>query len=452
MIFRFSSYILCTLLLGMFITSPAHGDDAQEIQLLKERLAQLEEKLAKQDKKVDETTATLASEIQQTRIGQLIPEKKELKSQWGMGPAASSVYNAPGGLSLGGYGEMVYQSFVDDANGKSDQADALRLVSYIGYKLSDNILFNSEIELEHGNTTAMGGDSSADEGKVAIEFAYMDFLLEKEFNVRAGSVLIPMGFINEIHEPTYFFGVLRPDVERTLIPSTWNEMGLGFFGQAEAAGTLEYRSYLVNGLRASRFRDSGIRGGRQSGNRALFEDIAWTSRLDYSPSFAPGLLVGGSFWIGNSGQNEDFNGETPNVRTVIGEAHAQYRYRQLSLRALGTWTSIDDTEILSAALGETIGSRQNAWYVEAGYDILPYLVSGTRQSLTPFVRYEQLDTQAGVPAGFARNASRDRQVYTVGVSYAPLDKVVIKADYKNYTTDGTNPSADEVALGFGFVY
>ena len=452
MIFRFSSYILCTLLLGMFITSPAHGDDAQEIQLLKERLAQLEEKLAKQDKKVDETTATLASEIQQTRIGQFIPEKKELKSQWGMGPAASSVYNAPGGLSLGGYGEMVYQSFVDDANGKSDQADALRLVSYIGYKFSDNILFNSEIELEHGNTTAMGGDSSADEGKVAIEFAYMDFLLEKEFNVRAGSVLIPMGFINEIHEPTYFLGVLRPDVERTLIPSTWNEMGFGFFGQAEAAGTLEYRSYLVNGLRASRFQDSGIRAGRQSGNRALFEDIAWTSRLDYSPSFAPGLLVGGSFWIGNSGQNEDFNGETPNVRTVIGEAHAQYRYRQLSLRALGTWTSIDDTEILSAALGETIGSRQNAWYVEAGYDILPYLVSGTRQSLTPFVRYEQLDTQAGVPAGFARNASRDRQVYTVGVSYAPLDKVVIKADYKNYTTDGTNPSADEVALGFGFVY
>ena len=205
MIFRFSSYILCTLLLGMFITSPAHGDDAQEIQLLKERLAQLEEKLAKQDKKVDETTATLASEIQQTRIGQLIPEKKELKSQWGMGPAASSVYNAPGGLSLCGYGEMVYQSFVDDANGKSDQADALRLVSYIGYKFSDNILFNSEIELEHGNTTAMGGDSSADEGKVAIEFAYMDFLLEKEFNVRAGSVLIPIGFINEIHEPTYFF-------------------------------------------------------------------------------------------------------------------------------------------------------------------------------------------------------------------------------------------------------
>lgn len=450
--FRFISFLLSILLIASFTPAPAHGDDAQEIQLLKERLAQLEEKLAKQDKKVDETTATLASEIQQTRIGQLIPEKKELKSQWGMGPAASSVYNAPGGLSLGGYGEMVYQSFVDDANGKSAQADALRLVSYIGYKFSDNILFNSEIELEHGNTTAMGGDSSTEEGKVAIEFAYMDFLLEKEFNVRAGSVLIPMGFINEIHEPTYFFGVLRPDVERTLIPSTWNEMGLGFFGQTEAAGTVEYRSYLVNGLRASRFRDSGIRAGRQSGNRALFEDVAWTSRLDYSPSFVPGLLVGGSFWIGNSGQNEDFNGETPNVRTVIGEAHAQYRYRQLSLRALGTWTSIDDAEILSASLGETIGSRQNAWYVEAGYDILPHLVYGTRQSLTPFVRYEQLDTQAGVPAGFARNASRDRQVYTVGVSYAPLDKVVIKADYKNYTTDGTNPSADEVALGFGFVY
>lgn len=446
----FSIFLVTSLVLPAVLS--ARADDAAEIKALKERLAALEAKLEKQDKKVEETTATLAQEIQQTRIGQLIPEKKELKSQWGMGPAASSVYNAPGGLSLGGYGEMVYRSFVDDDQGASDQADAQRLVTYIGYKFSDNILFNSEIELEHGNTTAMGGDSGSQEGKVAIEFAYMDFLLEKEFNVRAGSVLIPMGFINEIHEPTYFYGVLRPDVERTLIPSTWNEIGVGLFGQTEANGTLEYRSYLVNGLRASGFTESGIRGGRQSGNRALFEDIAWTSRLDYSPDFAPGLLVGGSFWLGNSGQNEDFNGVTPNVRTTIGELHAQYRYRQLALRALGTWTSIDDAEIVSAALGETIASRQNAWYVEAAYDVLPHLVYGTRQSLSPFVRFEQLDTQLGVPSGFARNASKDRQVYTVGLSYKPLDKVVLKADYKNYTTDGINPSADEVALGIGFVY
>lgn len=428
------------------------ADDKEELQALKERIQALEANINQQEKKSEERTNKLATEIQKTRLGQLVPEKAELKSQWGLGPAASGVYNVASGLSLGGYGEANYRAFVDDAEGKKNTADLLRLVTYVGYKFNDNILFNSEIELEHANTEEMGGVSGEDSGEVAVEFAYLDFLLEKQFNVRAGSVLIPMGFINEIHEPPYFFGVRRPEVEQVIIPSTWNEMGFGFFGQGDAAGTVEYRTYLVNGLRASRFEDSGIREGRQSGNRALMEDVAWTGRLDYSPNVIPGLLVGSSFWVGNSGQDEDFNGSSPNVRTLIGEAHAQYRYRQLSLRALGSWTSVGDADVLSAAKGETIASRDQGWYVEAGYDILPHLVQGTRQSLSPFVRYEQLDTQASVPSGFARNASLDKQIYTIGLSYKPIDKVVIKADYRNFQTDGPTPTADEVAVGLGFVY
>jgi hypothetical protein len=430
----------------------AQADERAELEMLKARIQALEAKLNEQEKKVEEKTSTLATEIQQSRLGQLIPEKKELKSQWGLGPAASGVYNVSSGLSIGGYGEANYRAFVDDAQGQKNTADLLRLITYVGYKFNDHILFNSEIEMEHANTEDIGGTSGEESGEVEVEFAYLDFLMEKQFNVRAGSVLIPMGFINEMHEPPYFFGVRRPEVETVLIPSTWNEIGFGFFGQGEAAGKVEYRTYLVNGLRASRFEDSGIREGRQLSNRALMEDVAWTGRLDYSPNFAPGLLVGGSFWLGNSGQNEDFNGSHPNVFTAIGEAHAQYRYRQLSLRALGTWTGIDDAATVSAANGETIASRMDGWYVEAGYDILPHLVRGTRQALAPFVRYEHLDTQAAVPSGFQRNSSLDQQVYTIGLSYKPIDRVVIKADYRNFQTDGPTPTADEVAVGLGFVY
>jgi opacity protein-like surface antigen len=432
--------------------SNAQADDKAELQALKEKLAALEAKIEAQEKKSDEQTATLATEIKQTRIGQLIPEKAELKSQWGLGPAASGVYNVSSGLSIGGYGEANFRSFVDDAQGKKNTADLLRLITYFGYKFNDNIVFNSEIEYEHATTEEIGGTSGEDGGEVEVEFAYLDFLVQQEFNVRAGSVLIPMGFINEIHEPPYFFGVMRPEVERLIIPTTWNEIGAGFFGQGDVAGKLEYRTYLVNGLRASRFEDSGIREGRQLSNRALMEDVAWTGRVDYSPNVVPGLMVGGSFWVGNSGQNEDFAGSTPNVRTMIGEAHAQYRYRQLSLRALGSWTGVDDADILSQASGETIAERMNGWYVEAGYDILPHLVSGTRQSLSPFVRFESLDTQASVPSGFTRNASMDKQIYTIGLSYKPIDKVVVKADYRNFQTDGQTPTADEVAVGVGFVY
>lgn len=432
--------------------SSLKADEREELRMLKQRLEALESKLAAQEKNVEERTSSLATEIQQARIGQLIPEKAELKSQWGMGPAASSVYNIAGGLSIGGYGEANIRSFVDDAQGKQNIGDMLRLVTYIGYKFNDNIILNSEIELEHSNTEEMGGVSGEDSGAVETEFAYLDFMVRPEFNIRSGLMLIPIGFINEMHEPPYFFGVRRPELENVIIPTTWTELGAGFFGKADAAGTLEYRTYLVNGLRASRFEESGIREGRQAGNRALFDDVAWTGRLDYSPEAISGLTFGGAFWAGNSGQSEEFNGSSPSVRTLMGELHALYRYRQLEMRALGAWTSVDDAATLSTAAGETIANRMDGWYVEAGYDILPHLVSGTRQYFAPFVRFEQIDTQADVPSGFVRNQSLDRTIYTVGFSYKPIDRVVIKADYRNFTTDGSSPTADEVALGLGFVF
>jgi predicted porin len=72
--------------------------------------------------------------------------------------------------------------------------------------------------------------------------------------------------------------------------------------------------------------------------------------------------------------------------------------------------------------------------------------------VAPFFRYERMDTQATVPSGYTRNSSLDKTIYTVGLSYKPIDKVVIKADYKNYEVEGPTPTADEVAVGLGFVY
>jgi hypothetical protein len=457
---QFTKTTLLTALIAPVIAmSSAVADDRAELEALKKQIQALEAKLNAQEKrvndqekKVEETTTTLATEIQQSKIGSLIPEKKELKSQWGMGPAASSVYGVKSGLSIGGYGEANMQALVDNAGDGKNTADLLRLITYVGYKFNENILFNSEIEIEHANTEEIGGASGDESGEVEVEFAYLDFMLQKEFNIRAGQVLIPMGFINEIHEPVYFYGVMRPTVERVIIPTTWSEMGAGVFGQSDLDGTLEYRSYVTNGLRASRFEDTGIRDGRQLGNRALIEDVAWTGRFDYSPNAIQGLLVGSSFWIGNSGQGEEFAGSYPNVLTLIGEAHAQYRYRQLSLRALGAWTSIGDAATVSKANGETIAKGQDGWYVEAAYDILPHLVKGTRQALAPFVRYEHVDTQADVPSGFPRDSALDQQIYTVGFSYLPIDRVVVKADYRNYQSQGGTPPADVVSLGLGFVY
>lgn len=449
---KLARVIFLTTMTNLFLDQEALSDVSSDIRDLKKRLEALEQKQNKEVKRIEEKTDALAQEVDRSKLDQFLPEKADLKSEWGMGPAASSVYRVKKGLSIGGYGEGTYRNFIDDAGTKKDNADLLRLVTYLGYKFNESILFNSEIEFEHATTDGIGGDKGDEEGEVSVEFAYLDFLFNEEINARVGLMLIPLGFVNEIHEPPFFHGVRRPEVEQVILPSTWRENGVGIFGQMEAAGKLEYRTYLVNGLRASRFSDSGIRGGRQQGNRASFEDVAWTGRVDYNLDGIAGLLFGGAFWIGNSGQDDIFAGEDPSVSTTLWDAHAQYRYRQLELRLLGAWGTIDDTEILSTALEKTIAEEFFGWYAEVAYDVLPHIVPATTHYLAPYFRYEALDTQASVPSGFAKNESLDKVVYTVGLSYKPYPDVVLKLDYRNFETDGAKPTADEIAAGFGFAF
>ncbi|MCC6849162.1 MAG: hypothetical protein IT294_11735 [Deltaproteobacteria bacterium] len=397
---------------------------------------------AEQDRKI----GVLATEVERLKRALVLPEHKELKSVYGLGPAASKVYQVDRGLSIGGYGEYNFQKYVSDQQGKKDKFDLLRFVLYTGYKFTDRILMNAEIEFEHA---LVGEDTvTSDSGAVEVEFAYLDFMLWQQLNVRAGLLLVPMGFINEVHEPPFFHGVLRPEVERSIIPTTWREGGIGFFGTL--APGLEYRAYLMNSLNAAGYESSGIRDGRQSGNRALAEDLAGTMRLDYTP-FA-GTLVGASFFAGNTGQNGEFDGDKPNAFTLLWETHAQVRYRGLELRALGAMTSIADADTLSRAAEETIAEDIFGFYAEAAYDVLPLVLPDTTQYLSPFFRYEIYDTQDKVPHGFARVAGNDVQLYTVGLDYKPHPQVVLKLEYRNFNAGGGKPRADEVNLGAGFVF
>ena len=172
--------------------------------------------------------------------------------------------------------------------------------------------------------------------------------------------------------------------------------------------------------------------------------------MDYSPEWATGLMFGGAYYIGNSGQDDEFNGITPSVRTQLFEGHLQYRYRQLELRLLGAWTLIDDADVLSSALGETIGERQTGWYAEGAYNVLPWINPSSIQYLAPFVRFESYDPQAGVPNGFERNRNLDTNLYTVGLTYKPIPQVALKFDYRNYDAKGTEDPGDEIAFGIGF--
>jgi len=391
---------------------------------------------------LDRKTNVLAKEVEKIRTQLFIPDEVEYKSEYGLGPAASKIYKVSKGLSIGGYGEASYQAKVDDKAGTQDQADFGRLVMYLGYKFTDNILFNSEIEFEHGTTGKSGGT-------VSVEFAAVDFLLDPRANVRAGMVLMPMGFINLIHEPTFFFGNNRPEVERRIIPSTWREIGVGLFG--ELAPGLSYTMYAVNGMDAKGFSASGIRGGRQSGSQARAEDLAFVGRVDYTPQSLPGVSFGGSAYLGNSGQNQTFNGQQVDAFTQLYEGHVQVKYRGLEFRALGSWGHIGDAAVLSAANGSTVGSENYGWYAEVGYDVMPHLFADSTQYLAPFFRYERLDTIASAPTGFADDLSKDREIFQVGVNYKPIPNVVIKADYRNWDSKGGD-LPDDFNLGIGFIF
>ena len=423
----------------------------------KERVAKEAEALREQAKRGQEQerrTGILAEELEKLRGELVVPETVEYKPLYGLGASASRVYQVRRGLSLAGYGEAKVSFFVADNEGpseKRDTGDLERFVAYMGYKFSDRIIMNTEIEFEHGTTSSTKSSSG---GSVSMEFGYLDFLLTEPANIRAGLLLMPMGFLNEIHEPPFYFGNLRPEVERRIIPTTWRELGVGLHGTILPG--LTYRTYVTNGLNAKGFTSTDIRGVRQQGNRALFEDVAWTGRLDYSP--IPGLQVGGSFFWGDTGQDQLFETSTDptvskkkkvNPNLTLFEGHAEYEYRGLRLRALYAQGNISDARTLSIDLKQPISSRIMGGYVEAGYNILPLIFPETEMYLAPFIRYERIDTQADVPSGFTADESKDNEVINSGFSFKPIPNVVLKFDYRNISAN-KGKVADEINVGLGF--
>ena len=421
------------------VASAASPETGEEQVSEGERLDEVESKLD-----------VLAQEIGRIATSQAVPEEPELESSYGLGPAASKVYRKDHGLSIGGYGEFRYRAHVTDENdglggtkSVDDVSDALRAVLYTGYKFSDKVVMNSEIEFEH----AGGSD-------VWLEFLTLDYFLREDVALRGGLLLIPMGFVNEIHEPTFYFGAERPEVELRIIPSTWRENGAGLFGQV--ADRLSYRFYAVNGFKASGFAVDGLRGGRQKGAKAISNDWAFVGRIDLD--VASGLLVGSSVYAGNSGQEQTgAGGDLPDALTVLWEMHAEYKAHGASFRGLFVQAFVDDARELNAALAKSatasVAEQMVGGYVEAGYDVLPLVFPDTKMSLEPFFRYELVDTQQVMPTGAVRNSKYVQDIYTVGVSFKPIPELVVKFDYRNIRPDSDpDDVADQVQVGLGYVF
>jgi len=356
----------------------------------------------------------------------------------------SAPLSAQASTTLGGYGEFHYVN--SNRLGAGAVGTVKRFVLYFAHSFDPRITFRSELEVEDAKVE--GGEEG---GEVALEQAYLDFRLSDHATARAGLVLVPLGILNETHEPPTFNGVARGDYHSVVIPTTWRELGVGVVGTIPGTEGLAYRLYLVNGLLAEGFTaERGIRGGRQEGKEASFANPSLTGRLEYA---RPGVKIGGAVYYGGSANGDPRLGEGVFAAPVAMVAlDARLERGPWAFRGEAAYTHVSKAEEISDAFGETVGSRMSGWYGEGAYNLLHLLSRESTAQLNAFVRYERLNTQAGLPGGSTADDAFARRITTAGLTWKPISNVAIKGDYQFRRNKAGAGQDDVVRLGLGYQF
>jgi DtxR family Mn-dependent transcriptional regulator len=323
--------------------------------------------------------------------------------------------------------------------------DFHRFVLLVTHSFSDRIRFVSEVEIEHA--LVEGGE---EKGELELEQAYVDFLLSRRFNVRAGMMLMPVGIINERHEPPVYYGVERPFVDTVIVPTTWFETGVGIHG--EVGRGWRYRAFVTAPLNAAKFSaDEGIREGKQKGSQANAGRVGTTGRLEYVG--LRGLTAGASWWAGRSGFEFRPRFDVP---VTLAEADARYSRNRFEGRLQFAQVWIDNADLLNDALTRRVGVDPNigrvlrGFYAEGGYRFIEAARFG---DVGAFVRYENFDTQYRMAGSGIRLPQFDRDAWVVGATYWPDPDIAVKADYsvvRNRSGFIQVPNSFNLGLGWWF--
>ena len=369
------------------------------------------------------------------------------------------------GVSIGGYGEMTLNAFdrhrQDGAlSGLSNQIDLVRAVLYVGYRFTDQLLFDSELEWESAGVLdqaavevdSTGAGAAELSGEATVEFAHLDWAPSTAFGVRAGKLLVPVGLTNEMHEPPMVIGALRPDAETRVIPTTWSEGGAGIFGRL--ASGITYRAYVMEGLDGARFEaTNAIREGRQGGSKALATRPAGVVRLEYAG--LPVVTFGASYYAGHAWQREQPAGARLDPIVRLSEVDGRLRWRGFEARALYVRGTLSQAPDLSDQLGLTgsdrLGNAFFGGYAEAAYDVLPLWRHTSQAALLPYVRYEESDTQDGVDLPGAEDPSHHETALTLGLAFEPVSRIALKAE-RQIRKNETDTQTNQWNLAIGWMY
>lgn len=354
------------------------------------------------------------------------------------------------GLKIGGYGQFDYNQPLVDGVKSPGKLDIHRVVLFFGYDFSPKWELVTEIELEHVV-------------EVYVEQAYISYKHNKYFNFKGGLLLIPMGYINEYHEPTAYFGVERPLLDSKVVPTTWREIGFGIFGRIPEL-SLKYQLYVVNGFNgyngSAKFdADDAYRGGRQKGAESIINHPNLSSKIELYG--IKNLKLGFSAYLGKT-QSSLYTNLSKSNEAALMQADssvvdirmfgvdASYNYKALQLRGQAIYSLNKDVDSYNEFGNTDLGKEIFGYYLEAAYDVFNHLETTDR--LMPFVRYENFDTQFSLSQNAVKNPKSHRKVLFAGFNYYPLNGVVLKADFQWAKNDLSSEADKGFNLGIGFAF
>ncbi len=346
---------------------------------------------------------------------------------------------------IGGYGQIDYNQPIGGDTRQNGKLDVHRMVMLFGYQFNKRTKVVTELEFEHVK-------------EVYVEQAFVNYEISPALNISGGLMLIPMGIINEYHEPTTYNGVERPNVDSYIVPTTWREIGAGINGNLPNAA-LRYQLYIVNGFNGYAKGagvlggSKGIRSGRQKGAESYISSPNLSAKIDYYG--IQGLKLGLSGYFGKT-QSELYNGldknddaaKTKADSSVVGMAmiglDARYRMNNFQARGQFIYNNLSNTKGYNEFTGKDLGSAMLGAYAEVAYDF-----KFTETTLTPFVRYEHYNTHHKTDGIEAKDAYKVNE-FIAGLGYKVADGVVFKADMQFRKPESADEYSKIFNMGIGF--
>lgn len=369
--------------------------------------------------------------------------------------SADNLLSKDSKLVVGGYGEVHFNQPIDGDVRKNGKMDVHRMVILFGYNFNEKTQFVTELEFEHVK-------------EVYVEQAFLQYKLNNWIKFRGGLMLVPMGIINEFHEPTTFNGVERPLVDKYIAPSTWREIGLGVTGNILPA-SLKYQLYVMNGFNGFDGRGkfsgkNGLRKGRQKGAESYMSSPNITGKVEYYG--IRGLNIGLSGYFGKS-QSKLYDGLDESDKTAVAKADssvvgismigldARYQLRGWQFRGQFYHTSLSNTDeynqfTASADNLNDLGKSMIGYYAEVGYNVLRSV--NTDKQLIPFVRYEYLNTHQSVESNITKNPSYKKKAITTGFSFKLAKGAVFKTDMQFVKADNQSKYTKTFNMGVGVMF